>query len=180
MRRRAASVSFALVAATGLALLVNFSADASARVSLHGATAPLHRVSPPHGGYSVLLPRDWRFHDASYPSDHATHLWWEPKNALMKMTVVLSGCIGCVTTSNYTKPNPAGELPEGVTSKVRLNKWEMAFQVYTTDDPYPDNGIVIVTHNSKGISGSVIVNLWLPTSQHKLATTILRSLRVAM
>jgi hypothetical protein len=139
----------------------------------------LHRVSPPHGGYSVLLPTGWRFRDASYPSDHATHLWYQPSNALLKMSVVLSDCVGCVSQNlDDTKPNPRGELPQGVVSTYRISKWVLAYEAFSSDDPYPDNGMVIVTHRGARVTGSVIVGLWLPQRQHALATTILNSFHI--
>jgi hypothetical protein len=41
--------------------------------------------SPPGGGYTVALPASWQFRNASYPSDHATHLWYDPAHPLEKM-----------------------------------------------------------------------------------------------
>ena len=68
------------VLACGLVLATAIGSTAS--------TPMLKRVSPPRGGYSVELPNTWRFANASYPSDHATHLWFDPRNALRKMLVV--------------------------------------------------------------------------------------------
>ena len=41
------------------------------------------------------------------------------------------------------------------------------------------NGIAIVTRQNGRIDGYVSVELWLPPSQHALATTILNSFRLA-
>lgn len=138
--------------------------------------APLSWRTGPNGAYRMKLPQTWRFRNASYPSDHATHLWYDPNNPLRKMLVTLSGCIGCVTTNNYTTtPNPRGELPGDASTTYRLSPWKLAFSGFSTDDPYPLNGFVDVTHTSRGIDGSVIVELWLPQSQHLTATAILNS-----
>ena len=125
------------------------------------------------GFYTVPLPVTWRFKDASYPSDHATQLWYDPANPLKKLGVVVSGCVGCVSRHNYTDPYPQGELPQGVTGTYRISPGKLAFTAYATDDPYPENGMVIVTRHGRAISGSIILQLWLPASQHKLATYIL-------
>lgn len=156
-----------------LLLLVAVGAS-SAAIAAPGTT-PLvgrHKV-----GYSVRLPAAWRFKNASYPSDHATHLWWNPSNALAKMEVVLSACVGCVSKNLDGKtPNPRGELPQGAIRHV-INPYTLGFLTYSSDDPYPDNGVIYVTHAGSRITGSVIVHLWLPKSQHALATRILNSFR---
>jgi hypothetical protein len=151
---------------------------AATSASARPNSPPLKRFSPPHGGYSVLLPSNWLFIDASYPSDHATHLWWAPRNALMKLEVVVSGCVGCASIDNYKVPNPAGLVPPGAIGKQRINKWEDAYQSYGTDDPYPDNGIVIVTHQGSRITGWARFDLWLPASEHTTASAILNSVRL--
>jgi hypothetical protein len=144
-----------------------------------GNSAPLTRVSPPNGSYSLLLPSSWRFKDASYPSDHATHLWWLPSNALEKAEIVLSGCIGCITKNDdgHT-PYPRGELPGNVISTYRISPWKLAYLAYAGDDPYPDNGVIVITRQDGHITGSFRIDLWLPQSQHHLATEILNSIRV--
>jgi hypothetical protein len=142
-----------------------------ATVASAAAAVALTRVAPPGGAYSVELPHGWRFENASYPSDHATHLWFDPSNALRKMEVVLSGCVGCVSSDGA--PNPSGGLPPNVVARTRLGRWELAFEAYSSDDPYPDNGVVIVTHRGSHIEGYVEVGLWLPVREHSTATAIL-------
>jgi hypothetical protein len=140
-------------------------------------TVALKRVSPPGGGYGVELPSTWRFANASYPSDHATHLWFDPANALRKMLVVLSGCAGCAQTDG--QPKPAAGLAQHATDVKRLSASVDAFQDFTDDDPWVANGISIVTRQDGRIDGYVSVELWLPPRQHALATTILNSFRLA-
>ena len=141
------------------------------------STSALKRVSPPGGGYSVKLPGTWRFANASYPSDHVTHLWFDPLNALRKMLVVLSGCVGCA--ESHGRANPAAGVPAGAISVVRINPSEDAFENFTDDDPWIANGISIVTRQHGRIDGFVSVELWLAPRQHRLATTILNSFRLS-
>jgi hypothetical protein len=146
---------------------------ASSAIAGAASTPRLKRVSPPHGGYTVELPSTWRFANASYPSDHATHLWFDPANALRKMLVVLSGCTGCAETNG--QPNPKAGVPADATSVVRLNSSEDAFQLFTDDDPWTANGISLLIRDNGRIEGYASVELWLPPGQHALATTILNS-----
>lgn len=166
-----------LLGATVLAIALQAAAVAQA------ASPQLVRVSPPQGGYSVLLPRGWRFADATYPSDHATHLWFDPRNALRKMVVVASGCVGCVSKNfDGRTPNPAGMLPANATHVHRISPYVLSFTTQWSGDPYdpyPDSGLVIVTHKAGRITGSIRVELWLPASQHALTTRILNSFRPA-
>lgn len=141
------------------------------------STLALKRVAPPGGGYRVELPGTWRFKNESYPSDHATHLWFDPADPLRKMVVVLSGCTGCAETNGG--PNPAGGVPQGAINVIRLSGSEDAFQARTHGNPWVANGISIVSRYHGRIDGFVRVELWLPPRQHRLATTILNSFRVS-
>ena len=145
-------------------------------VAAGAISTPLARVSPPNGGYSVELPRSWRFANASYPSDHATHLWFDPANALRKMLVVLSGCAGCA--QKHGRPDPEAAIPAGATSVRRLSPSAAVFQDFTADDPWVANGIAFVVRQNGVIDGYATVELWLPASRHALATTILNSFRL--
>ena len=74
-----------------------------------------------------------------------------------------------------TARNPQGELPQYVQNTHWLSPWKLAFSAFTTDDPYPENGLVIVLDRGGNVAGSEIVQLWLPANQHALATQILNS-----
>ena len=167
-------------------LVVTLCAMAAAAAALvegrpaHGASTSPRLVwrTPKNGGYRVLLPSTWRFRDASYPSDHATHLWYDPANALRKLEVVISGCVGCVETNfDPHRPNPLAEVPQGATKKHWLSPWKVAFVNYALDDPYPANGIVVVLNRHGNVAGSAIAQLWLPSSEHATATAVLNSFR---
>jgi len=137
------------------------------------AVPVLHRVSPPDHSYSLLLPSGWRFRDVSYPSDHATHLWWTPVDPLARAVIVLSACAGCAW------PNPAAAVSDAV-STHRISKTVVAFEgPYSQAEPgYDDNGLVIATPPGPKLGGYVRIDLWLPAEQHALATRILNSFRL--
>lgn len=134
---------------------------------------------PPGGGYTVSLPASWKFRNASYPSDHATHLWYDPANPLQKMQVVLSGCVGCADQNlNPAVPDPRQLVPPGAVSRTRVSPWEERFRLYTSDDPYPDNGEIIVLQASGQVTGYDQIQLWLPASRRHQAAAILASFTV--
>jgi hypothetical protein len=166
--------ALAVLTASVLAALV-------AAAALGGSPATsLRPRHPPGGGYSVNLPPTWRFADASYPSDHATHLWFDPANALRKMLVVVSACVGCATVNaDGRTPNPRGVVPAGPVSSFRVNRWKAGFLGYSTDDPYPARGWVIVLRRGRDIEGYVTVQLWLPKAENGVATRILNSFRTS-
>lgn len=129
-----------------------------------------------YNSYRVVLPSTWRYRNASYPSDHSTYLWYDPANALRKLLITVSGCIGCVETNfDAHRPNPKGELPSYATGLYWISPWKLAFSGYVADDPYQANGLVVVLNRKGNVSGSEIAELWLPASQHSLATRILNS-----
>lgn len=159
--------------ASAAAILVFLSVPATGS----GGPPSLHRVHPPDSAYSLLLPSGWRFRDVSYPSDHATHLWWTPRDPLARAVVVLSGCEGCVSANGA--PNPAGAVPDA-SQHHRISLNVVAFQgpYDQAEAGYYDNGLVLVTHQGGHITGFVRIDLWLPYSQHALATKILDSFRL--
>jgi hypothetical protein len=134
----------------------------------------LHWTQPPSRVYRVLVPVGWRYRNATYPSDHSTEFWFSPTNPLEKLEVISSGCEGCVSV-NYDghTPNPYGMLPDGVFQKHLLNRYVATFSGLVSDDPYPMNGVVVVTHQGTKITGSWVVSLWLPYSLRTTATQML-------
>jgi len=104
-------------------------------------------------------------------------MWIALANAPRKMEVVLSGCVGCVSSGGA--PDPSGGLPAGVVARTRLNRWELAFEAYSSDDPYQQHGIVIVVHRGSKIAGYVEAGLWLPAREHSQATAILDSFHLS-
>jgi hypothetical protein len=139
------------------------------------AGASLKRDSPPGGGYTVELPPSWRFANASYPSDHVTHLWFDPANALRRLLVVVSGCV-CARPNG--RPDPAAGVPANPLHVVPLSGTEDAFEVFTDDDPWVADGLSIDILSRGRPAGYASVEVWLPPGEHALATTILNSFRV--
>ena len=138
------------------------------------------------GGFTIRLPGTWTFTNESYPSDHSTYLWTDPTDQLSRVEVVASGCVGCVSNVNtgYNKIEPAEALPSGVTASTSISACKVAYVAkYSGDDTassvpadsYPDNGLIVVIDKSGEPGGYFEVDLWLPTSQHALATSILNS-----
>jgi len=136
-------------------------------------------------GYAVRLPSTWRFENASYPSDHATLFWYNPANALQRMYIIESACWGCAHNLTTGSPEPTAVLAD-VTSNggeilhtYRLGADRLAYEAFVEDDPYDMNGLVIVAPKAASGDSYVDVQLWLPTAQHGLATTILNSFRTS-
>jgi serine/threonine protein kinase len=138
--------------------------------SQNAGPAAFASMSPPGGSYTILLPSNW-----TYQAQGSFGGTWSGPTANMKLTVVTSTCGSCVTTANGgPKPSGAG-LPSGTISTVRLDRWALGFEASTADDPYPDNGIDVVTHSGPTPTGYARIDLWLPSAQHSEATKILDS-----
>ena len=136
--------------------------------------------------FTILLPGTWTFANESYPSDHSTYLWTDPTDPLSRIEVVVSGCVGCISNvkTGYNKIEPAEALPSGVTASTSISACKVAYVAkYSGDntatsvpaDSYPDNGLIVVIDNSGQPGGYFEVDLWLPSVQHALATSILNS-----
>lgn len=156
----------------------SFGASVVGRSIPSTSATSLRWVSPPGGSYSVMLPANWVFRNASYPSDHYTNLWYAPGDVLSKLEVVGSGDVGAVSVNaNPGEPYPQGDLPTGVTTTHKFSRWVLGYQAYTNDDPYPDNGLIVILHPNGEVNGYVRADLWLRSSEHALATTILNSFK---
>jgi hypothetical protein len=151
------------------ALLITLAITASAS----SAAPVLHRVSPPDRAYSLLLPPGWRLRDVSYPSDHATHLWWTPRDPLARAVIVLSGCEGCAW------PNPAAAVSDAIKTH-RISRTVVAFEgpYNQAEADYEDNGLVIAMPPGPKGGGYIRIDLWLPPTQHAPPTRILNSFRL--
>jgi hypothetical protein len=138
------------------------------------APSGLKQTTLPNNAGTVELPGNWRFRDASYPSDHATWFWYDPTDSFAKLRIVASGCGGCVSRNNDgVTPYPQGEMPQFATVTASPDPYTVTYQVF--DTPYADDGMVIVTHTGSTITGSLIFDLWLPTKRHAEAAQILAS-----
>ncbi len=121
-------------------------------------------------GYSILVPASWTFHNESYPSDHSTLVWSDPSDPAQKIQLVFSGCYGCSHNEGTGAPQPEVGGGVRVTSTDSISPTRLAYAALSSDDPYPDNGLVIVTKQ-----GYTQIDCWLPQSAHHVATLILNS-----
>ena len=154
-------VSFAIAA--GVAAYV---------IGREGSAETLRRAC--QNGYCLSLPADWRYRDASYPSDHATYFYWNPDNALEQLTIIGSGCVGCVTKNqDGVTPDPTGILPPTTTNVREISPYVVRYTTY--EGLYPTSGFVYVLHNERGVSGAFIFSLDLPASKRERAGRIIDS-----
>jgi hypothetical protein len=137
---------------------------------------PLTTRTPPAGGYSVSLPASWQFTNSSVPSDHQTNTWSDPSDPNSSLTVVLSGCEGCVEASLTSgAPAPADELPAGATVTRTIAPWQIFYTGPASVSGYTDFGSVLVTHNGTAVTGFVKLDLVLPATGSAAADTVLGS-----
>jgi len=133
------------------------------------------------GGFTIKLPDRWHYKNATYPSDHSTEFWTDPSDAKSRLEVNVSGCVGCVERASCTLrntgcgPDPAADLPRGTISRRALGKWAEEFVARVPGSPYLDRGLVVIGHRGNAIRDWAYVQLWLPSSQKKLADSILAS-----
>ena len=148
-----------------------------------GTTAPpadsigaLTTRSQPGGIYTVSLPAAWVFADTSVPSDHQTNVWSDPSDPHTSLTVVLSGCQGCVEASlDSGAPTPTKAVPAGATVTQTVAPWQVFYAAAATPGGYKDFGTIEVTHNGSSVSGFVRLDLVLPADQAATANTVLTS-----
>ncbi len=135
-------------------------------------------------GFSVKLPADWRYRNASYPSDHSTEYWTDPDDARSRLKVEVSRCVGCVQPTSCVlsgtgcRPAPENLVPATATQRTKLDRWRVRFVARSAGNPYPDRGLVVVRHQGEEIAGFALVQLWLPAAEKRLADRILASFRI--
>jgi hypothetical protein len=154
---------------TGATVTTSSTSATQGSQSRYPPPAVLEIARPPAGGYTILVPSNW-----SYRALGATGGLWVGANPLEKMVVVRSDCAVCASNANSPDPAAVG-LPAGTVSSVQLNPLSIGYQAYTSGDPYPDNGLVVVTLQDGSPSGYAQVDLWLPAPLHSLAARILNS-----
>jgi hypothetical protein len=70
--------------------------------------------------------------------------------------------------------DPSLAVPGGATSFV-ISPTKVGFLDYASDNLNPDNGLIIVVTVGQTSNGYYEVDLYLPQSQHSIATSILNS-----
>jgi hypothetical protein len=129
---------------------------------------------------TLRLPSDWRYRDATYPSDHSLEYWTDPHDSLSKARLEVSRCVGCVQPSSCVlngvgcRPAPENVVPKGATWH-RTSKTRVRFSGYTDDSPYPLEGVAVVIQRNGAIAGFARLELWLPRSQSRLAAALVAS-----
>jgi serine/threonine protein kinase len=172
-KSRTASASIATSTPQGSASATT-SSHQEPNPSAPASLAPLALTNPPSDAYSVLVPADWSYQSETSSSGNPEDVWTGP-NQNDRLQVVTSSCASCVTT-NSGGPDPgAVGTPQGTLSTFRPNSWAIGYEAYAQSDPYPDNGIDVVTSQGSTPTGYAQLDLWLPDSQHSTATRILDS-----
>lgn len=150
--------------------------------STQPTTAPVSALGPlitrpqPAGAYTVSLPATWQFANNSVPSDHQTNTWSDPSDADSSLTVVLSGCEGCVKAAPTSPtPDPSGVLPAGATVTRTVQPWQIFYTDTAPSSGYTDFGSILVTHNGTAVTGYAKVDLVIPTSESAAANAVLGS-----
>jgi hypothetical protein len=131
--------------------------------------------------FRVRVPADWRYRDATYPSDHSTEYWTSPRDRSARLKVEVSACVGCVQkpscvlSGKSCGPAPETVLPAGVTSKRKLDRWRVRYVARNASSRYPTRGLVAIVHQGEEIRGFALAQVWLPTAQARTADAILTS-----
>lgn len=134
-------------------------------------------------GFSVKVPVTWRYRDATYPSDHSTEYWTDPRDAKSRLKVEVSACVGCVEPESCIlrntgcRPAPEQLLPANVISKRKLDRWRITYVARTAGSPYPVHGLVSIVHAGAEIRGFALAQVWLPPARAATAQRILASFR---
>jgi hypothetical protein len=137
---------------------------------------PLVTRTQPGGLYSIALPASWVFADTSVPSDHQTNVWSDPADPNTTLTVVLSGCEGCVKASpTSTEPAPQNVLPAGATITQTIAPWQIYYSKPASPAGYTDFGTIEVTHNGSAVTGYDMLDLVAPSSGAASANQVLAS-----
>lgn len=125
-------------------------------------------------GYTVRLPSSWKLQVHRAPAAVLDD-WFNPATPRQKLEVYISPAVGATKNPQTGQLDVKHLVPKGASSDI-INPWKAAFQRSSQGDPYPDNGIVIITPpGSARPNGYIQVDLWLPAADHGLATQILNS-----
>lgn len=125
-------------------------------------------------GYSVVLPASWTCKQSIGPTT-VTDYWYDPANPLQRLTVFVSPAVGATENLQTGQLDVQGLVPSGASTNL-ISSWKAAYETVTSDDPYPDNGLAIITpEGAARPNGYILVDLWLPDSDHGLASQILNS-----
>jgi hypothetical protein len=131
--------------------------------------------------FRVRVPADWRYRNATYPSDHSTEYWTSPADPATRLKVEVSACIGCVVPRSCLlqgkscRPAPENIVPARAVSKTRLDRWRVRYVARVAGSRYPVRGLVAVVHAGREIRGFALARVWVPPAKARLADAILAS-----
>jgi hypothetical protein len=130
----------------------------------------LVQKQPPAGEYHVQVPTVWHYANKTIPSDHITNVWTDPATPGQKLTVVASGCIGCVETSIKDRsPNASKVMPSGSQVVSQPDSYTADYQAPATTGGMVDYGQVLILHRGSVVTGYVRLDAELPSGNQPLA-----------
>jgi hypothetical protein len=145
-------------------------------------------------GYSLKLPVSWRYwREENYGANAIAYFYYDPSIRWSVMTVMPDADGGglCSPFQAHTLDletpvednlNFPVERPPSAGGYHQLSRTKLAFEGIVDPDPLPDNGLVIAippVTNGCYVQEWWRIDLWLPESDHALATTILDSVNVS-
>lgn len=145
-------------------------------------------------GYSLELPVAWRYwRKENYGANAIAYFYDDPSIRWSVMTVMPDADAGglCNPFQAHTLDLEAAvednlnfpvERPPSEGGYHQLSPMELAFEGIVDPDPLPDNGLVIAippVTNGCYVQEWWRIDLWLPESDHALATAILDSVKVS-
>ena len=135
-------------------------------------------------GFAVAVPAAWIYRNATYPSDHSTELWIDPRDKASRLKVEVSACVGCVQPRDCIiggtgcRPAPEAVLPAKVISQRKLDRWRVTYVARDPSSRYLVRALVTVLHDGSSITGFALTRVWLPRAKAALAGRILSSFRI--
>ena len=134
----------------------------------------LVETSVPGRSFSILVPRNWQFSQIGTDPNNLVWQWSDPNNPARTLRIAESTCSACVHDPTTGAPAPERALnpADGTPMIHRINSHKIAFSRTTPQSPYPDNGVVIIRP-----VGYIQADLWLPESEHHMATVMLNSFK---
>jgi hypothetical protein len=145
-------------------------------------------------GYSLKLPVPWRYwREENFGANAIAYFYYDPSIRWSVITVMPDADGGglCSPFQPHTLDlenavednlNFPVERPASAGGYHQLSRMKLAFEGIVDPDPLPDNGLVIAippVTNGCYVQEWWRIDLWLPESDHALATTILDSVKVS-
>ncbi len=154
--------------------------DPGTTTTMLSASAALVQKQPPAGGYQVQVPPVWHYANATIPSDHVTNVWSDPATPGQSLTVVGSGCIGCVERSLKDRsPDPSKVMPAGANVTQQPDAYTADYQAPSSVAGSVDFGRVMILHRGTVITGYVRLDAILPSGDQPLAERMFESFALA-